>query len=508
MEKVLFWLDEGFTHFGIAKFFKQNYEADLFGIVDVNPHLKSFFEKQNFVNFKKIWFFRDYVKNIKEKADIKYLSEFELKYNISIWHLAYTERYFLEYNSFYNFSKNEILKIFELECKLFEQILDECKPNYLLIRTTDLHRLQLLFELCKKKRVIPLMLIPTRLGYRMMISTDFDKIDEFKIQDFQNFRSKNNNSSTKNIRDKFMSDSSLFSQLTKSKIFQKESKFNLIKKNIHQLKILSNPSYQEIYDNYGKTPLNFLIKGDSGFTNIIKRRKRGLFLNKNCIYNWKQKFVYFPLHMEPERTVLISAPFYKNQLEVITNIAKSLPVDYDLLIKEHYSMRRLGWRPISYYKKILDLPNVKLIHPSIKPEHVLNDCSLVVTINGTSALEAAFYEKPAIVFSDTSFSYLPFIHRVKSYEELPIIIRKLLKSKFDYSLLEHYLNLVKVNSFEFNFTEFVRSIRRTLFSKNYYLRETTISNDDMKALLDNHHSEFNDLALQYISKIKKIKQLK
>jgi len=507
-DKILIWMDEGFSHYGIAKFFQEIYDGDLFGIVDVNQHIKQFFQQQHFVDFKKIWFFRDYLKEINENPDLDYLSKFESKYKINLWQIAYTERYFLNYNPFYKFTKNQILKILELECKLYEKIIDECNPNYLFIRTTDLHRLHLLFEICKTKTITPLMLIPTRLGYRMMISTNFDTIDEFDSSDFENFQSTAQNKNSTLDDSQYMKNSSLFSQLSKSKNIRKYPSFNSIKKNIRLLQIISKSNYGAIYDNYGKTPLNFLLKGDSGFSTMIKKPKRNSFLNKNCIRKWKNNFIYFPLHVEPERTMLISAPFYTNQLEVVANVARSLPINYDLLVKDHYNMERFGWRSISFYKKILQMPNVKLVHPSIKPEELLKDCSLVVTINGTSALESSFYEKPAIIFSDTSFAYLPFIHRIKSYEDLPTIIRELLITKFDFSLLDHYIHLVRSNSFEFNWTDFIRSIRHILFSKNYGLRETMINSKDVEILFDKHSEEFKELAFAYVKKINRLKSLK
>ena len=37
-------------------------------------------------------------------------------------------------------------------------------------------------------------------------------------------------------------------------------------------------------------------------------------------------FVYFPLGVDMERNLLISAPFYTNQVEIIRHIAKALPI--------------------------------------------------------------------------------------------------------------------------------------------------------------------------------------
>ena len=108
--------------------------------------------------------------------------------------------------------------------------------------------------------------------------------------------------------------------------------------------------------------------------------------------------MFFPLHVEPERTISIDSPYYSNQLEIITNVARSLPINYKLFVKEHPMQAVYGWRNTSYYKKILELPNVILIHPNFSNETLLENCQLVVTIGGTLGLEAAFNKKPSIVF--------------------------------------------------------------------------------------------------------------
>ena len=42
--------------------------------------------------------------------------------------------------------------------------------------------------------------------------------------------------------------------------------------------------------------------------------------------------------------------FNNNQINIITNIAKSIPVDCLVYVKEHPTQIAFAWRPISYYK--------------------------------------------------------------------------------------------------------------------------------------------------------------
>ena len=69
-------------------------------------------------------------------------------------------------------------------------------------------------------------------------------------------------------------------------------------------------------------------------------------------------------------------------------------------------MKYRKWRPLSFYKTLLSLPNVRFLHPSFDSLTAIKNSSLVITIAGSSGLEAAFYEKPSIIFADVSYSNL------------------------------------------------------------------------------------------------------
>ena len=84
------------------------------------------------------------------EPDLKYLSDFEKKYDINLWELAINERIFYRFNRIYNFSSNEILSILEHECKLFNEILTKINPDFLIMYESTLHQHELLYRMCKK----------------------------------------------------------------------------------------------------------------------------------------------------------------------------------------------------------------------------------------------------------------------------------------------------------------------------------------------------------------------
>ena len=116
-DKIIFWLDSNLTQFCLAYFLQKELDSDFYAIIDATNKTRSFFENQNLVNFKKIWFLHDHTLPL-QKPDLDYLSLFEKTHNIELWKLAINDRIFNHHNDFHNFSRDEILSIIENESKL------------------------------------------------------------------------------------------------------------------------------------------------------------------------------------------------------------------------------------------------------------------------------------------------------------------------------------------------------------------------------------------------------
>lgn len=144
--------------------------------------------------------------------------------------------------------------------------------------------------------------------------------------------------------------------------------------------------------------------------------------NKYFAEPCNEVYVYMPLHLIPESTTFVKAPYYISELNLIEQISKSLPIGWFLYVKEHQSM--LGERPLSFYKTVMKLPNVKLMQPNYydDPKPWIVNALGVITITGTSAYEAALLNKKAILFGNVSFEVLTNISRIKNIEELARII--------------------------------------------------------------------------------------
>ena len=60
-DKIIFWLNANMLYFGLAAKLQKKYDCKLYAVIDITNRTKKFFEKQNIVNFQKIWFLHDHI---------------------------------------------------------------------------------------------------------------------------------------------------------------------------------------------------------------------------------------------------------------------------------------------------------------------------------------------------------------------------------------------------------------------------------------------------------------
>jgi hypothetical protein len=153
------------------------------------------------------------------------------------------------------------------------------------------------------------------------------------------------------------------------------------------------------------------------------------------------KYVFFPLHTEPEVSLLVYGRPYLNQTEIIRMLALSLPVDTVLVVKEHPWM--VGKRSLDSYKKMLNIPRVRFADPRLEARVIIQNASLVAVVTGSVGLEAAMLGKPVITFGDCPFNLLPMVRRCEDPRKLQTTIREMMeRAGDDEAALESYVSAV------------------------------------------------------------------
>jgi hypothetical protein len=171
-------------------------------------------------------------------------------------------------------------------------------------------------------------------------------------------------------------------------------------------------------------------------------QKRFRFLKREELDQTKP-FLFYPLHFEPEVSLQVFGRPYQNQIEVVRNLALAVPVNMTVVVKEH--PRSLGFRKLSYYRKLLEIPNVKLVDPFLPAIEVVKKSEAVAVVSGTIGFEAAVCKKPVIVLGTTAYTLLPetMVRRVHSIRKIGDQLRDLFeKYTYDRLALERYVGVI------------------------------------------------------------------
>ena len=488
-KKILFWINSGTMNiFGLAKYLQNDIDAEFFAIYDVTDKPKKFFQEQKLTNFQKIWFYHDFMQKKITQPDLNYLKGFENKYRINLWKLVSTERIFL-YNEFYKFSTEEMISILEQECRFFENTIDEIKPDFVIMVRPYFHHDTIFFQLCKAKGIKVLELDTTRFPKYSMVGLN-EKKDDYenfeisgKIRSFEELQEyrKRNSGFKQNVD--FESTNRDFVSTGLDYIFSK------------------NENIKTHYTYFGRNKIKVLINYVYDF---FKKRYRKKFVDKYFLkkFTGDRKFLFFTLQVDAESAILLDAPFFTNQIEMIKNIAKSMPADHLLLVKEHPASYVRSWRDIKTYKELAKIPGVVLIHPDADSQELIKKSSLVISICSSSSLDAVFLKKPTIVFADTNFSMIPDIHRLKEIEKLPEVIKKELDKKINPKHIEKYIQFIENNSFEYNLILHGQEMQEFLYHGGL-LVDVNITEKNMNVFLENTKPRFQQLKNAYLECIKK-----
>jgi len=496
VNKIIFWINADLLTYCLSHFLQKYNIGDFYSITDITNNPRKFFEEQKFVNFSKNWFYHDYMK-INKKVDLNYIQNFQKKFNINLNELANNDRILNKYNPYYDFSKEEINSILENECKLFETILDEVKPDYFIIGETTLQQHHLFSEMCKSHGVKVLM-----LNYANWKNFCYISETRHKIDNFNELQSEEHPNANFNYLQNLWEKNKVSKQHTKYFEYIKNSKLSFLN-TVLTFFLYPNKNIKTHYTYFGRTKLNVLY---TEIMDVIKKKQREKFIESNLIKKLENKkpFLYLPLHQEPERSLLLAAPKFTDQIKTIKEVSKNLPENYELYVKEHPTQGPArGWRDISFYEEIINTPNVKLFHPNFDSRILLQNCEIVVSVGGTSSFEAAFFGKPSIIFADLGYSIIPSVKKLNSYDELKDGIENSLKSHVSPIPVFNYVKTLEENSFAFELMNFEEDYLHW-FYMNANTVDTVITNTKMEKFLFNHKSELEKLSNEFVKKIQQL----
>ena len=427
-ENILVWLDfdaYSYMNFAISSELYKLTNANFIGLVTTKQDV-NFFQSQKIMPFKKLMYYPECYIN-KKSYNMDNLKKYEKEFGLDIWKDVFTERSFYKYwTSLHKPTKEEIFSIIENSIKYFIGVLQEYKPKFVLTQYVgeNISNL-LLYKIAKSMGIKVLMPLAVNFHNKILIA---DNLVGREISNEFNKLIKNFEKPLQNFNEDFIRERNLAETLKVLHSYEYGTK-GLSQKFGHYVKRLSSDP-EPVYKNIGKTKWKM---SKYKFQNHFEIKKRKKFLDDNAQKTFEdEKFIFFPLMGEPEARVLTIAPFYSNQVSVIENIAKSIPIDHVLYVKEHPSQKEKLWRPIENYEKIINIPNVTLIHPDANSQELISKSQAVISITGSTGFEALFYKKPVIIFVDEYYDVISSVSKANSFSELNEKIKNALSNfRFD-----------------------------------------------------------------------------
>lgn len=428
---------------------------DFCGYVELASSLE-FLKSQKEINYSRLLYDAELKDGHKtEKLDLDYLKFLEKEYGLpNLWPYIEIDRvirhglFLREYpHNASPFTHEEMMRILQSSAKKIIAFLEKESPDFILFSAINGINSLLLFHIAKKKNIKTFFIQTARVGNKYTLTDDYRGLSfiekTFGDLDAKKISLPNERAQAlkflEEFRKKPVSHSPTQTSQARPVSRSRQFKFLLPHKLFNSVYWLAKNSAD--YFRYGKK--DYYPKPWHWLLDRAKRKIRVL-IGFEKFYDEldpKENSAFFPLHFEPEMSISLFAPYYKDQLWLIKQIARSLPINYKLYVKEHPVM--FGYRPRSFYRELKKITNVKLLKPTLTSFELLNCAKIVFSISGTAAWEGALLKKPAVIFGDAFFSVLPMVKICRAITDLPYLIKEQLeKFKYDEEALVNLLTAI------------------------------------------------------------------
>jgi hypothetical protein len=120
----------------------------------------------------------------------------------------------------------------------------------------------------------------------------------------------------------------------------------------------------------------------------------------------QRKFVYFPLHLQPELTTATFGGVYQDQLYAIELLSALVKEDWVILVKEN-PKQTFFQRGELFFRRLRALGNVRLVNGAYSTYKLLEGSQFTATISGTACWEALKGGRKCLIFGQAWYSALP-----------------------------------------------------------------------------------------------------
>lgn len=129
--------------------------------------------------------------------------------------------------------------------------------------------------------------------------------------------------------------------------------------------------------------------------------------------DWSAKYVYFPLHLQPELTTSGLGGRFSDQLDAIDELVAMLPEGWLVCAKEN-PKQGCEQRGREFFNRLRSMSRVRYVRKDVDTYKLLEGCQFLATITGTAGWEAVTGGKPCLVFGYPWYATIPGVTRYRA----------------------------------------------------------------------------------------------
>lgn len=262
---------------------------------------------------------------------------------------------------------------------------------------------------------------------------------------------------------------------------------NEIIESLKELKINLSFKLNSKYYPINPYKLGFLTRS------FIKNQRRKN-LNKKLSSSFEKtdinnKYIYFPLHFEPERTTNPDGGDFQDQFLALLKLRNIIPEEIFIYLKEHPSLHYISKKAVKgrsplFYDLIKNVKNVKIINIETDSKFLIKNSHMVGTITGSVALEASVMGKKTIVLGNTWYEEFPNTFNIKKWKNYESINKEKLKG------IDEILDFIKNLKNQFSIIGFQNPSQKKHF-ENILDVDSAIIKKNLYFFLNSFFKEFD-----------------
>jgi len=338
-------------------------------------------------------FTRDLLPLYKQPPDLAWLAKRERELGVSIQRMLASERHLLDGRSF-----DQIMRLAEVGLRAIGDALDRTKPDVLVSEDVSCFHSYAHFVLARERGLKFWAITSGRLPRRIAVYSGAPQMPEQLASKLDELRSRGLTNDERNLGEEYL-----------AKFRDRPVRPTGMDKRAKRVKI-------ELADaaRIARTATRYF--GDPGDPTSVPpwraikfrltRLSRVAAARASDIFEQPvagERYIIYPIHFQPEASTLVQAPMYLDQLNLVRDIAASLPVGVRLYVKEHLSNR--GRRSMEFYHALRAIPAVRLLGPDVDTWQLIRSALAVAVITGTMGWEALMFGKPVVTFGNVFFNH-------------------------------------------------------------------------------------------------------